>query len=78
MPAYSLIAKNTKLKKADPNARSSCKQLNNAPGAPAVTFMLSCQNVTMGYFANRLQNFGFCTITWPVEDATGLEGGYDI
>jgi uncharacterized protein (TIGR03435 family) len=78
VPAYSLIAKNTKLKKADPNARSSCKQINNAAGAPAGALMLSCQNVTMGYFADHLQNFGFGAISWPVEDATGLEGGYDI
>jgi uncharacterized protein (TIGR03435 family) len=76
--AYSLIAPKPKLKKADPNARSSCKQTNNAPGAPAGSVLLSCQNVTMAYFADRLQNLSFGTINWPVEDATGLEGGYDI
>ena len=76
--AYSLIAPKSKLKKADPNARSSCKQTNNVPGAPAGSTMFSCQNVTMAYFADRLQNFSFGKINWPVEDATGLEGGYDI
>jgi uncharacterized protein (TIGR03435 family) len=39
---------------------------------------LSCQNVTMEYFASRLQNLAFGTINFPVEDATGLEGGYDV
>jgi uncharacterized protein (TIGR03435 family) len=76
--AYSLIAPKSKLKKADPDARSSCKQINNAPGAPAGSTMLSCQNVTMAYFADRLQNLSFGSIHWPVEDATELEGGYDI
>jgi len=76
--AYSLIAPKPKLKKADPEARSSCKQSNNAPGAPAGSMTISCQNVTMAYFAERLQNMSFGTFAWPVEDATELEGGYDI
>jgi uncharacterized protein (TIGR03435 family) len=76
--AYSLIAPKPKLKKADPDARSSCKQTNNPPGAPAGSIMFSCQNVSMAYFADRLQNVGFGQIAWPVEDATGLEGGYDL
>ena len=77
--AYSLIAPKSKLKKADPEARSSCKQINNAPGAPAGSIMFHCQNITMAYFADRLQNLSFgAGINWPVEDATGLEGGYDV
>jgi uncharacterized protein (TIGR03435 family) len=78
LSAYSLIAVKPKLKKADPDARSSCKQQNNAPGTPPGTMTLSCQNVTMEYFASRLQNLAFGTINFPVEDATGLEGGYDV
>jgi len=77
--AYSLIAPKSKLKKADPDTRSSCKQSNNALGAPAGSITFSCQNVTMAYFADRLQNLSFNgAISWPVDDATGLEGGYDI
>jgi uncharacterized protein (TIGR03435 family) len=78
VPAYTLIATKPKLKKADPEARSSCKQTNNAPGAPAGSMMLSCRNVTMAYFASRLQDLSFGSIHWPVEDATELEGGYDL
>jgi uncharacterized protein (TIGR03435 family) len=76
--AYSLAAPKSKLKKADPNERTTCKQTNNAPGMPAGTMLVDCKNVTMDYFASRLQNFGFGQIDWPVQDATGLEGGYDI
>lgn len=76
--AYSLIAPKPKLTKADPGTRSSCKQINNAPGAPAGSVILSCKNVTMGYFADHLQNFAYGSIGWPVEDATGLEGGFDL
>jgi uncharacterized protein (TIGR03435 family) len=39
---------------------------------------LSCQNVTMEYFASRLQNLAFGTINFPVEDVTGLQGGFDV
>jgi uncharacterized protein (TIGR03435 family) len=38
---------------------------------------LVCQNVTMEQFAERLQRLT-PDLTWPVIDATGLEGGWDL
>lgn len=74
--AYTLVAGKPKLKKADPAERISCKN-TNPPGAPPGTRTLTCQNVTMAQFAEHLQNIG-PGIGWPVEDATGLEGSYDV
>ncbi len=45
--AYSLIAPKQKLKKADPDARSSCKQTNNALAPPAgamIALLPKCDN----------------------------------
>lgn len=75
--AYVLAAGKPKLKKADPAARTSCKQSNGGPGSPAGSQVLTCQNTTMQQFAERLQNMS-SELTWPVADATGLEGGWDF
>lgn len=76
--AYSLVAGKPKLKKADPNSRTSCKQVTG-PGGPAPgSFLWTCQNVTMEMFAERLQNMSFGAIAWPVKDETGLEGAWDL
>lgn len=75
--AYSLVASKPKLKKADPNSRIHCRNSNGAPGSPPGTRVLTCQNVTMALFAERLQNVA-PDLGWPVRDATGLEGGWDL
>jgi uncharacterized protein (TIGR03435 family) len=74
--AYTLVAGKPKIKKADPNSRIRCRTTNR-PGAPPGTRTLECQNVTMAQFAGHLQNLG-PGMGWPVEDATGLEGGWDL
>ena len=75
--AYSLVQAKPKMKKADPASRTSCKLADAPPGAPPGSRSLVCQNITMAQFADRLQNAapGF---TWPVLDATGIEGGWDF
>jgi uncharacterized protein (TIGR03435 family) len=75
--AYSLVAAKPKLKKADPNSRIYCRNTNAPPGAPPGTRVLTCQNVTMALFAERLQNAA-PDLSWPVRDATNLEGGWDL
>ncbi len=75
--AYTLVATKPKLKKADPEARTSCKNTNApAPASPG-TRTLSCQNITMEQFVERLQGIG-PDLSWPVADGTGLEGGWDL
>jgi uncharacterized protein (TIGR03435 family) len=75
--AYSLVALKAKMKKADPASRTSCKitaaPAGSAPGSQGLT----CQNITMAQFADRLQNMT-PELSWPVLDATGIEGGWDF
>jgi uncharacterized protein (TIGR03435 family) len=75
--AYSLAAGKPKMKKADPASRTSCKNAPAPPGAPPGSRVLTCQNVTMAQFAERLQNMTQ-ELNWPVADATGLEGTWDF
>jgi uncharacterized protein (TIGR03435 family) len=75
--AYSLVAGKPKLKKADPNSRIYCRNTNAPPGAPQGSRVLTCQNVTMAQFAERLQN-AVPGLGWPVQDSTGLEGSWDL
>jgi uncharacterized protein (TIGR03435 family) len=77
MTAYSLVAAKPKMKKADPNSRTNCKQPNPPPGAPSGSRLLVCQNVTMAYLAERLQRMA-PELSWPIADNTGLEGGWDL
>lgn len=75
--AYKLVAAKPKLKKADPSSRIYCRRSQPGPNARPGEQALTCQNTSMAYFADRLQNPG-TGISGPVEDATGLEGGWDF
>ena len=75
--AYTLVASKPKLKKADPNRRSSCKNNNAPPPAPPGSRVLSCTNVTMDQFVERFQGMG-PDFNWPVANQTGLEGAWDV
>jgi uncharacterized protein (TIGR03435 family) len=82
--AYTLISVKPKMKKADPNSRT---KYNEGPGAdgkdprdknPILSRLVTCQNMTMAEFAERLKTVASGYIHTPVLDATGLEGGYDF
>ena len=75
--AYSLIAEKPKLKKADPDSRIFCRRGQAAPGSPPGSLTLTCQNATMALFVEQLAQ-GFPGLSWPVLNATGLEGGWDF
>jgi uncharacterized protein (TIGR03435 family) len=76
--AYSLVPAKPKMKKADPASRTTCKSANAPAGAPPGSQILTCQNITMAQFADRLQNMA-PELSWPVVlDATGIEGGWDF
>lgn len=75
--AYSLVSGKSKMKKADPASRTYCRNGNAPAGAPPGSRALTCQNITMAQFAERLQNLTQ-DLSWPVLDATGIEGGWDF
>lgn len=65
------------MKKADPVSRIFCKNMPPAAGAPPGSRSQKCQNATMALFAERLQNLA-PGLNWPVQDATGLDGAWDL
>ena len=75
--AYSLVAAKPKLKKAAPDSRTFCKTAPPSPSTPSNSQVLNCQNATMALFTERLRNaaLGFHS---PIQDATGLAGGWDF
>lgn len=82
--AYTLVAVNPKLKKADPTNRTACKEGPGADGKdprianPALARLVSCQNMTMAQFAAQLPTIAGGYIFSPALDATGLEGAWDF
>jgi len=82
--AYTLIAANPKMKKADPTNRTGCKEGPGPDGKdprivnPILARLMNCQNMTMAQFAEELPTQAGGYIFSPVKDATGLEGAYDF
>ena len=82
--AYTLMAGKPKMKKADPSSRtmfkegaaSDAKDPRNAN--PALSRLVTVQNMTMAQFAQQLQDIAPGYIKVPVLDATGIEGGWDF
>ncbi len=78
--AYNLVAASPKLKKADPQMRTGCKEGPGPDGkdpriaSPVLNRLLFCQNMSMAEFAEQLTNLAGGYIFTPVLDATGLEG----
>jgi uncharacterized protein (TIGR03435 family) len=82
--AYTLVAVKPKLKKADPASRMKYKEGPATDGkdprntTPILSRLVTCQNMTMAQFAEKLKDIAPGYIHTPVLDATGLEGGYDF
>jgi uncharacterized protein (TIGR03435 family) len=82
--AYTLVADHPKLTRADPSERTGCKAGPGRDGKdprlenPALTGLLTCVNMTMGQFAGQLHRIADGYFRFPVEDATGLKGGWDF
>jgi uncharacterized protein (TIGR03435 family) len=82
--AYTLVAARPKLTKADPSNRTSCRE-GPAPASkdprdarPVLSRLVTCQNITMAQFADRLQSLAPGYIRAPVVDATGIDGAWDV
>lgn len=81
--AYSLMPVKPKMKPGDAARRASCKDaptMTNDPrdSNPRLARLLLCRNATMSQFAETLQIYEPYSFAYPVEDATGLSGGWDF
>jgi uncharacterized protein (TIGR03435 family) len=82
--AYTLIAENPKLKKADPLSRTRCKEGPGPDGKdpraanPVLNRLVSCQNMTTAQIGEELQKIAAGYIYSAVLDATGLKGSWDF
>jgi uncharacterized protein (TIGR03435 family) len=83
--AYTLMAVKPKMKPADPTSRTRFHEGTAREGDkdprnvnPALSRLVSVQNMTMAQFAEQLQRIAPGYIHSPVLDATGLDGSYDF
>jgi uncharacterized protein (TIGR03435 family) len=82
--AYALTAGAIKMTKADPSSRTRCYN-GVPPGAkdprqaiPSRGGLMTCENATMSYFAERLRAAAGGYVQAPIADMTGLEGGWNF
>jgi len=79
---YVLSAPRPRLTKAEPASRTRCTEGPAANTAdprnrnPILSRLITCQNMTMAQFAERLQTLANGYVRVPAVDATGLEGGW--
>jgi uncharacterized protein (TIGR03435 family) len=79
---YMLVAAGSKLKKANPANRPSCKEGPGDDGKdprltnPLATRLITCRNMTLTQFTDQLN--GFFPGSPPIADATGIPGRFDM
>ena len=82
--AYRLVAIKPRLQKADPSTRTGCIEGPGADGndprvaAPYLARLVTCQNMTMAQFAERLPSLAGDYVSSPVADGTGIKGEFDL
>ena len=82
--AYTLIAVNPKLKKADPLSRTKCTEGPGPDGkdprtaSPVLNRLITCQNMTTTQMGVEFQRQASGFIYSPVLDKTGLTGSWDF
>jgi uncharacterized protein (TIGR03435 family) len=82
--AFTLVAANPHMKKADPINRTGCKEGPGPDGKdprianPILGRLLYCQNMTMAQLADQLPSLAGGYIFTPVLDSTGLKDAYDF
>jgi len=81
---YVLSAVKPKMQKADPSNRTNCKEGPGPDGKdprlanPILARLITCQNMTMALFADRLPNLAGGYVHTTVLDETGLTDAYDF
>ncbi len=82
--AYTLLAVNPKLQKADPNNRTVCKEGPGADGkdprvaSPILNRLVTCTNMNMDEMGDELRLLASGFIYNKVLNATNLDGRYDF
>ncbi len=83
--AYTMTAPKPKLKMADPASRTSCKEgpptlvkVDPRNTNPVLGRLLTCTNASMAYLAEQLPYLANGYVHSPVQDSTGLDGGFDF
>jgi uncharacterized protein (TIGR03435 family) len=82
--AYTMVATNPKLRKADPATRTRCAEGPGPDGKdprianPALNRLISCQNMTMAQIGEKFQELAAGYIHSPVLDTTGITGSWDF
>jgi len=82
--AFTLVAANPHMTKADPLNRTGCKEGPGPDGKdprianPVLGRLVHCQNMTMAQFADQLPNLANGYVFTPVLDSTGLKDAYDF
>jgi len=80
--AYTLLATNPKMAKADPANRTGFRE-GPAPGQrdprnQIINRMVTVRNMSMPQFAEDLRRIAGGYVRVPIEDQTGLDGSYDF
>ncbi len=83
MEAYTLAAGKPKMRRGDPAKRAGCKESQSIAHDPRdlnprLARLVVCRNTTMAQFASQLQALSPDYFVFPVDDATGLAGGWDF
>jgi uncharacterized protein (TIGR03435 family) len=81
--AYTLLPGRPKMKRADPANRAGCRDARTVANDPRdinprLSQLIACRNTTMAQFASQLQALSPDYFAYPVQDATGLTGGWDF
>jgi uncharacterized protein (TIGR03435 family) len=82
--AFTLVAANPHMTKADPINRTGCKEGPGPDGKdprianPILGRLIHCQNMTMAQLADQLPNLANGYVFTPVLDSTGLKDAYDF
>lgn len=82
--AYSLVAVNPKMTRANPTERTLCREGRGPDGKdprlthPILNMLVTCQNITMAQAGEEIPNFAAWYIHYPILDKTGLKGGWDF
>jgi len=81
---YALIAVDPKMQKADPAARTECKEGPGPDGKdprlthPVLNRLVTCTDMTTAEMVDEFQRIANGYIYYPVEDKTGLKGRWDF
>ncbi len=76
--AFVLTAGTRKMTQANPLTRTRCGGSATTTRNPAVTRVITCQNVTMAQFVEELPEMASDYVRGPVADMTALEGTWDF